>query len=99
MTASTLSVLTSLAIGISGLTSLNETQLFYLLVVVFIQRDQEVPCVDDVTPPPPGRRQVQLACLAVCLLCLLPFPVAETAQSAGAQFTGNLPPGFDFSGL
>ena len=51
------------------------------------QRDQEVPCLNDVTPVSPERRDLMVFAFTVCLLVLLPLPLydlTETAVNAAA---------------
>ena len=41
----------------------------------------EVPCADEITPPPESRRRAFLALVVVAILCLSPAPHAEPALS------------------
>ena len=41
----------------------------------------EVPCADEITPPPESRRRAFLALVVVAILCLSPAPHTEPALS------------------
>ena len=41
----------------------------------------EVPCADEITPPPESRRRAFLALVVVAILCLSPAPHVEPALS------------------
>ncbi|BAM81950.1 hypothetical protein, conserved [Cyanidioschyzon merolae strain 10D] len=48
--------------------------LFYGLVVIFLQREQELPCLDEVSEPDNARRVTTFVLLLITMLILLPFP-------------------------
>ncbi|KAK4535094.1 hypothetical protein CDCA_CDCA03G1119 [Cyanidium caldarium] len=60
--------------GLSSIFGNSPLLLFYGLVLIFLQREAEIPCSEEVTEPDNVRTVVSLVLLATTLLILAPFP-------------------------
>ncbi|KAF6004697.1 Peptidase M50 [Cyanidiococcus yangmingshanensis] len=60
--------------GLSSILGNSPLLLFYGLIVIFLQREQEIPCLDEVSEPNNSRTAMTFFLLLVTVLILLPFP-------------------------
>ena len=65
----------------------NPVLLFFGLAIIFFQRAQEVPCLDDVTGVSDASRSAAVVSAVFALLVILPLPAAQVA-------VGGTPPPF-----
>lgn len=78
-----LPAVTLLLLGLFGFT--NSLALFWLLVILFLQRGPITPCDNELTPVEDGgTKAAAIAALLIPLLVLLPYPAALSV-------TGGLP--------
>jgi hypothetical protein len=57
--------------------------LFFGLFVIFLQRQPELPCANELTPVDNGRRAAAAAALLLVVLTLLPYPAGPGALGDG----------------
>lgn len=67
-----LNVLSLLVLGIGGI--FNTLALYWLLLVLLLQRGPVIPQEEELSSPPPSLLPLGLATLAIPLLVLLPYP-------------------------
>lgn len=72
--AARLTAITLLVQGFGALLGNSPLLLFWGLVCVFLQRESDIPCRNEVVEPDTTRTAVGLACLVLMLLVLIPFP-------------------------
>lgn len=80
--ASRMGAVALLLLGLSGFT--NSLALFWLLLVLTLQRGPITPCDDELSPIAGGTKAAAIAALVLPLLVLLPFPF-------DLSFTNGLP--------
>uniref|UniRef100_A0A7S1TER5 Peptidase M50 domain-containing protein n=1 Tax=Compsopogon caeruleus TaxID=31354 RepID=A0A7S1TER5_9RHOD len=73
-TASAVSALTVILQGLSSVLGNSPLLLFWGLAVVFLQREAEIPCQEELTEPSDSRAGLGLFMLFIMLLILAPFP-------------------------
>ena len=79
-------------LGIFGIT--NGLSLYWVLLVLFLQRGPIIPCDEELTPLPEGALKIaSIAVLFLPLLVLLPYPFAPGGDVT-AGLTGIPPPDF-----
>ena len=67
----------------------NFEKLFFGLLIIFFQRAQELPCLDDLTGVSDASRSAAAVGLLVCLLVILPLPGSQAIVASSLN-----PPGF-----
>jgi membrane-associated protease RseP (regulator of RpoE activity) len=73
-TAGRVSGVTLLLQGLSSILGNSPLLLFYGLIVIFLQREQEIPCLDEVSEPNNRRAATAVFLIFLTILVLLPFP-------------------------
>ena len=90
--ASRMSAVALFFLGIFGIT--NGLSLYWVLLVLFLQRGPIIPCDEELTPLPEGALKIaSIAVLFLPLLVLLPYPFAPGGDVT-AGLTGIPPPDF-----
>ena len=84
--AGLVSGLTTFILGLTVLNTDSPILTFFLLVVLFLQRSQELPAKDDLTEVSGAYSAIAFASLALTLTILLPYPVAEVASQVSDGF-------------
>ena len=78
--------LATVVAGVVGVAGPNDLLLFHLLYVFTLQRDLEIPCVDEVSDVGANKRNVYAAFLFFAILCLLPSPVKPVVDATLSGF-------------
>jgi len=73
--------------ALSFFVSTSGLQLYWGLIIVLFQRNQDVPATDEVTPLDEGRRVLFYAAMAAAALALLPFPLSPGGGGFGLSNT------------
>lgn len=87
-------IVSSASLLLLGLSTLfggdNPILLFFGLVVIFLQRAQELPCRDDVTGVSTAGKIAAGLGLAFCVLTLLPYPGAPVPMGGTPDVLSTL---------
>lgn len=91
---STAAVLSGMCLLLLGLSTIfggdNPILLFFGLVIIFLQRSQELPCLDDVTGVSTPSQYAAVASIAFSVITLLPYPAVPVPLDGSSG--GILPP-------